>query len=367
MKHIKSPLLFYFLGISLVSLQAVDSDSAVARLEQNRMSWTATGPLVFPSGDPTISGIIAYKDPSVVRSNDRWHLFVSRVTNDNGKAHYSLAYLEFADWDSAAKQMKVYPLFENEKEVTAPQVFYFRPQKKWYLFYRWHDRLSNLGGPAYSTMDDIDKPETISKPTMCFSYRPDLPTTKGVGWLDFWVIADEKNVYLFSTDDAGDFMRSETTIQNFPAGWSQPVVAIHGTTSEVFEGSCTYTLKDRKQYLTIIEAIDPTNGNRRFYSSYLSDRLDGTWRPTGSTANHPFAGAGNIHFAAGTSPWTTSISHGELIRSSNDETLLLDPTNITFLYQGWDGKTRIAGLPKGYHYIPWKLGLLHCDPLQESP
>ena len=57
--------------------------------------------------------------------------------------------------------------------------------------------------------------------------------------------------------------------------------------------------------------------------------------------------------------WTTSVSHGELIRSSNDEMLEIDPANLRFVFQGVDAEGY-----KGNKYgsIPWRIGLLDFTP-----
>ncbi|WP_328814522.1 non-reducing end alpha-L-arabinofuranosidase family hydrolase [Nonomuraea cypriaca] len=49
----------------------------------------------------------------------------------------------------------------------APQVFYFAPQKKWYLVYQ-------TGLPSYSTTKDPSKPETWSAPRNFQEEMPDI-------------------------------------------------------------------------------------------------------------------------------------------------------------------------------------------------
>jgi hypothetical protein len=55
------------------------------------------------------------------------------------------------------------------------------------------------------------------------------------------------------------------------------------------------------------------------------------------------------------SPWTTNVSHGELLRAANDERLEVDPAHLRFLFQGADDR-QYRGNP--YGKIPWRLGLL---------
>ena len=54
-------------------------------------------------------------------------------------------------------------------------------------------------------------------------------------------------------------------------------------------------------------------------------------------------------------PLTDNISHGELIRAGNDETMTVDPRNLRFVFQG-ALESEKAGI--GYGQIPWRLGLL---------
>jgi hypothetical protein len=63
-------------------------------------------------------------------------------------------------------------------------------------------------------------------------------------------------------------------------------------------------------------------------------------------------------YEAGVMPWTRDISHGEMLRDGNDETLTIDPRHLTFLYQGLDQST-----PTDMEYSQWpyKLALLHQD------
>ena len=42
------------------------------------------------------------------------------------------------------------------------------------------------------------------------------------GWLDFWVICDNDNCYLFFSDDAGHWYRAQTAAADFPNGFGEP-------------------------------------------------------------------------------------------------------------------------------------------------
>jgi len=288
--------------------------------------------------------IVSVKDPTIVRYDDKWHVYATTAdTNGN----WSMVYLSFADWADAANAKPYY--LDNNPNLRgyhcAPQIFYFRPQKKWYLIYQSQP-------PQYSTADDLSKPETWTKPESFFGAKP---ASAARLWIDFWVICDERNAYLFSTGDDGRLYRSRTKIENFPKGMSDPEIAIQGPRNDVFEGGMTYRIKGTGTYLTLIEAIGPA----RYYRAWTSDRLDGEWTPVpdADTFLKPFAGINNVVFQSGVKAWTRDISHGELIRDGYDETPTIDPDNLQLLYQGHDP----ASDPRPYNLLPYQLGLLKLD------
>ena len=126
---------------------------------------------------------------------------------------------------------------------------------------------------------------------------------------------------------------------------------------DLFEASCVYRLKGLNKYLAIIECIG--KNENRYFKSFLADSLDGKWQPLHATEADPFAGLANVTYEAGVAPWTRDISHGELIRDSNDETLTVDPNNLILLYQGLEAAT-----PKDTEYsqLPYQLALLRQIP-----
>lgn len=338
----KFPLLLLLSGISLGDLWAADSATAPLPLA-TPLQWTSGNAVVRPPSDER--GVVSVKDPSIVRHNDRWHIYAT-TANTNGA--WGMVYLNFTDWADAANA-KPYYLDQNPNlrgYHCAPQVFYFRPQKKWYLVYQSPQ-------PQYSTADDLAKPETWTKPANFFATNP--PEVSKV-WLDYWIICDQTHAYLFFTGDNGFMYRSRTKIEDFPHGMSHPEVAIAGTREGVFEGSMTYKIKGADAYLTLVEAIGPGS---RYYRAWISDRLDGEWKPLpeATTFAQPFAGINNVTFAEGVTPWTKDISHGELIRDGYDETPTIDPNNLQFLFQGYDSTIRAS-----YSQLPYRLGLLRLNP-----
>jgi len=306
------------------------------------LKWKSSGVLISPVSDET-HNLVSVKDPTVVRYNDKWHIY---ATTANTQGNWSMVYLSFSDWSEAANAKPYY--IDNNPNLRgyhcAPQVFYFRPHKKWYLIYQSQP-------PQYSTTDDLSKPETWTKPESFFATKP--PGSARL-WIDFWVICDDTHAYLFSTGDDGRFYRSRTKIEDFPKGMSDPEIVIQGPRNDVFEGSMTYKIKGTSTYLTLVEAIGPA----RYYRAWTSDRLDGEWTPVpdANTFQKPFAGINNVTFEDGVTPWTRDISHGELIRDGYDETLTIDPSSLQLLYQGRD-----PAINGRYDQLPYRLALLKLD------
>jgi endo-1,4-beta-xylanase len=308
--------------------------------------WSSTGPILSPISDPA-HDLVAIKDPSVVYYDNKWNVFVSTV--DTG-GNYSIAYMSFPDWSQTASA-SIYYLDQNPTFFgyhAAPQVFYFTPQNKWYLIYQ-------SGPPQYSTNTDVGNPAGWTAPASFFSTEPAVVTQNqgSGGWLDFWVICDTANCYLFFSDDNGTFYRSQTTIDSFPNGFTNTVVVMQDAeASQLFEASNVYLMKGTGQYLALIEAFDATSGEHRYFRSWTADSLDGTWTPLQDTFAAPFAATSNITFTG--LPWTADISHGEMIRAGYDETLTIDTCNLQYLYQGFDPSAPTSP----YNGIPWQLALL---------
>ncbi len=314
----------------------------IEKLLAGELRWTMTPPLVAPADRPE-DPCHAIKDPSVVFSGGRWHLF---TTIRSQKRTHQIEYLSFGDFRDAAKgERRVLKIHDGY--FCAPQVFYFEPGKKWYLLYQAPSPVEkDQQAPTFSTTADIADPDSWARPEALIPARP-----PGVErWIDFWVICDDTTAHLFFTSLDGKMWRTGAPLADFPRGWDRPRVALEG---DIFEASHTYRLKGLGKYLTLVEAQGP--GGRRYYKAYLAERLDGKWTPAGATYDRPFASARNCRDAAGSVHWADSVSHGELLRAGADQRLEVDPSSPRFLFQGVTDGER-AG--KGYGQIPWRLGLL---------
>ena len=330
------------LGGTPAAQKATAPSTRSATALPSRFSWSSGGPLIAPKPDAT-HNIAGIKDPTVVHYNGKYHVFAS-VASSSG---YSLVYLNFSDWSQAGSATHHY--LDRTAIGTgyraAPQVFYYAPQRLWYLVYQ-------TGNASYSTNSDISNPNGWSAPRNFYSSMPDIirQNIGGGYWVDMWVICDSANCYLFSSDDNGHLYRSQTTVGQFPNGFTNTVIAAQDSNKyALFEASNVYKVQGSNQYLLLVEAIG--SDGRRYFRSWAASSLAGSWSPLAASESNPFARASNVTFPAGT--WTRDISHGEMIRAGYDQTLTIPACKLQYLYQGKDPN---AG--GDYNSLPWRLGLL---------
>ena len=305
-----------------------------------RFQWQASEPLISAEnrdGDQ----YQAIKDPSLVRYEGRWHVF---CTLRGKRRSHQIEYLSFRDW-SDRLDMRRTTLRLTGGYFCAPQVFYFRPHGKWYLIYQIGDasRRPPLQ-PAYSITTSLADPSSWSAPTLLLSDA----SLAVKNWIDFWIVCDSQAAHLFFTTLNGKMWRMTAPLSRFPNGWGPARVVLE---DDIFEASHTYRLKGRDQYLTLVEAQAPAG--RRYYKAYVAASLVERWEPLAASPGAAFAEPRNVRFAG--APWTDSFSHGELVRDSVDESLTIDPSRLTFLFQGVSPEQRRG---KNYGEIPWRLGLL---------
>ncbi|WP_309115395.1 non-reducing end alpha-L-arabinofuranosidase family hydrolase [Saccharothrix sp.] len=305
--------------------------------------WSSSGILISPKPDATHPNV-AVKDPSVVYHNGKYHVFASTYTNG-----YNLMYTSFTDWSQASSAPHYYldRTAIGSGYKAAPQVFYFAPQRLWYLVYQTGDNAS------YSTNTDIANPATWSAPRGFYANGMPQIIRDNIGngyWVDFWTVCDSAKCYLFSSDDNGHLYRSETSLSQFPNGFTNTVIAMQDADkNRLFEASNVYKIAGKQQYLLVHEAIG-TDG-RRYFRSWTAPQITGPWTALADTEANPFARANNVTFPSG--QWTRDISHGEVVRTNVDQTMEISPCKLSYLYQGLDPN---AG--GEYNRLPWRLGLL---------
>jgi hypothetical protein len=300
--------------------------------------WEVSNPVLSARPHEGEQVFFSVKDPTVVWFGERWHLFCT--VRGRPRTH-QIEYIQLLDWGRTPETRPLLAI--TDQYYCAPQVFYYRPHRKWYLIYQTSDPSRKPAlQPAFSTNERLDDPTGWSPPEFLYPSGP----ANVDRWIDFWIICDDNRAHLFFTSLDGRMWRAETSRQDFPHRWSEPRVVLQ---ADIFEASHIYRLRGYDRYLAIIEA---QRGSRRYYKAYMASQLDGKWQPLADRWEKPFLGMENARFQG--EPWCHSFSHGELLRTGFDEYLEVDPHSLVMLFQGVSDQ-QMAG--KAYGEIPWKLGL----------
>ena len=250
-------------------------------------SWSSSGVLIGPHADS--HNIIAVKDPSVVSYNGEWYVAASTV---NSSGNYGMEFLSFSSWSQAARAA---PVYADQTAIgggykTAPMLFYFAPQKLWYLIYQMG---SNIG---YSTNPDITNPYGWSATQhLLLRDAVDHLAEHRLGVLGR-LVGDLRQRQLLPVLHGRQ--RSPVPVADLPRSFPER----HGQHGHrrvelqpvrFFEADNVYKVAGQNQYLLIVEAIASTG--RRMFTAYTSNAINGSWTPLANTQSNPFIGGQQRH------------------------------------------------------------------------
>ena len=287
--------------------------------------WQSTGPLANP-----VSGYVALKDFSSTIYNGQHLVYATSIDDNQGFG--SMGFGLFSNWSDMATASQT----QMNISSLAPSLFYFAPKDIWIYAYEW------CGPDAFCYF-------TSNDPSNVLGWSESLVLYSGPSGLDEAVIGDDTDMYLFFADDNGSVNQVSMPIGDFPGDFgniSRQVVT--GPTNYTYEAVEVYTVQGQNQYLMIVEAVGQ---NGRYFHSYTSSSLNGTWtpQPGASSEASPFAGKANSG-----ATWTDDISSGDIVRTNPDQTQTISACNLELLYQGRDP----ASADQPYNLRPYRPGVL---------
>ncbi len=333
--------------------------------------WTVSEP-IFTAGSRGTFDAVAVKNPSIVYYKDKYHLFYTAKSeiHTNGQSRYSIscAYASAASFEklNTAERFNIDSITGDM--IIAPQIFYFEPQKRWFIIAHTKEIEANSShlAPIYLTNPNIENVNGWSEITKIQTAKSDDSF-----WIDFWVICDDKNAYMFYSDQKGSVFRLECPLNTFPEGFSKskPELALHVNHMnekkawKMFEEVHIYYVKKENKYLALLEGAykhpakkGDVDARNRFIFGMTADSLNGKWERIEKGKNEFLADAANVFLENGDRMLYTQVSHPELIRSGYNQKLEIEDYNFTMLFQTFDGSI----FPDTYNYneLPWELLLM---------
>jgi hypothetical protein len=283
-------------------------------------SWRV-GSKCFEDGGSGQFDDIAVKDPSIVYSGGRYHIFYTGRDNSSWRMGYASA----SSISGLRNATHTYMSTLNVGSYfCAPQVFYCEAKGQWYLVYQ------SGQGATYSTNSDVGNPNGWSAGRSMFSGS----------YLDYWIIREGNTMYIFYApgDDSRTIKRRSTSVSSFPGGWGGESTVATNT----FEGEAVYKNNADGQYYMIVEDIN------RHYELWRASSPGGNF----TKVSEEWAHRNDLIYES--DHWTDQVSHGEIIRAGTNEYMEVSNLNgCQFLIQG---------VPSGsygeYWQIPYDLGVI---------
>jgi endo-1,4-beta-xylanase len=364
------------LAILVVIISCKSNINPVEQVNEENLQfkkWIVSDP-VFTNGGKDSFDEIAVKDPTIVFFNGKYHMFYTSIASYETRTKLPFVssngagtgYVSAKSLDNLNNAER-FNLCEITKSViVAPEVFYFGPQKLWYLIAQTPAEGRPNLQPIYLTNPDIGDPYGWSKPQILKTSK----TNDGF-WIDFWVICDESKAHLFYTDHEGSLFRFECPLNEFPGGFAdkkeETVLTQRGENSigrwRLHEASHIYYVKSTGKYLNLLEAVYPHptrkyywESRNRFMFAMMADKLEGPWYRVEPDNNEFMGDPAYLFTADGTTSELDQVSHPELIRSGYDQRLEIDDLNLELLFQAFDADTIGSGYD--YTYLPWKLRVM---------
>ncbi len=364
---------FFVVITSTVFLQSFEAFGEGGQALFPYKEWTVSEP-VFRAGPAGTFDDVSVKDPTIVFHGGKYHLFyttkASRAVAKNykflskGRSAVAYAASETLEGLHKAKRYNLDEIYEYV--IVAPQVFYFEPQKLWYLIaHTLVDSKPDLM-PIYMTNPAIEDVKGWSAPKELKTRK----TNNGF-WIDFWVICDERKAHLFYTDHEGGLFRFECPLDSFPEGFArereETVLAIRGEDGNgrwrLHEASHIYYVTEANRFLCLLEGVypHPTRKNywdsrSRFMFAMVADKLQGPWRRVELKLNDFAGDPKNLFNADGSRSKYDQVSHFELIRSGYNQKLEIKNFELELIFQAFDAD----GMDADYDYndLPWELAIM---------
>ena len=176
-------------------------------------------------------------------------VYTARGRNELGEESYTIGYVSASAINTlnTAPRYPLKNLHRGTEVAAAPHLFYFEPQKKWYLIAQ-----ANYGSPytpIYCTTSNIEDPTSWGDAKILVDkHEKDK-------WIDFWVICDDVTAFLIYTRNHRKMYYMTTPIDAFPSGFSNPTPFTGKI--KVHEACMVYKIRDRQDYVLLTETRHP--------------------------------------------------------------------------------------------------------------